>query len=483
MPGRDGATKPMSEPETQPVKGSHWLRWITGWNRWTSASVNRSIFGAALTVSIFTVIAKLVSVAKELAVARSFGTSDALDAYLIAFLLPSFTISVVAGSFNAALIPTFIKVRDQQGHDASQRLLSSVMFWTLAMLGAAVLVLFACRRWLLPLVASGFSAEKLALTRGLFYLLLPVLVLSGFSAIWSAILNAGQAFAFPALVPVITPLVTIAAILAVGKACGIYAVAGATLCGAVLEMGILGWKLKERGYLLRPRLHSADPAAREVIGQYVPMVAGALLLSSSGVVDQSMAAMLGPGSVAALGYGNRIVSFFLSIGTMALGTAVLPYFSRMVAARDWAGVKHTLKTYSRLILLITVPVTLLLVFGGRIIVALLYERGKFTPSDTLLVTRVLAFYALQIPYYTMGILMVRLISSLRANHILMWGTAISLGVGITLNYVLMRRLGVAGISLSSSIVRLVSFCYVLAMLSRQMRRAALNDETRLAIGP
>jgi len=471
----------MSGPETQTVKGSLWLRLVAGWNRWTGASINRSIFGAVLIVATFTVIAKLVSVGKELAVAKSFGTSDALDAFLIALLLPSFIISVVAGSFNAALIPTFIKVRDQQGHDAAQRLLSNVMFWTLAMLGAAVLVLFASSRWLLPLVASGFSAEKLRLTRWLFYLLLPVLVLTGFSTIWSAILNAGHTFALPALIPVITPLVIIAFILTAAKAWGIYAVAGATLCGAVLEMGFLGWKLKQRGYRLWPRRHPGDPAAREVIGQYLPMVAGALLMSSTAVVDQSMAASLGRGSVAALIYGNRIVALFLSVGSMAVSTAVLPYFSRMVAARDWAGVKHTLKTYSRLILLVTLPVAIMLVFGGKVIIALLYERGKFTASDTLLVSEVQAFYALQIPFYTLGILVVRLISSLRANHVLMWGAFISLGLEITLNYALMRRLGVAGIGLSNSIVYLVSLCYLLTMLSRQMRRAALNHPTRLPI--
>ncbi len=457
------------------MKGSVWLRAATGWTRWTGASINRSIFGAALTVGAFTVAAKLVSVGKELVVAGSFGTSDALDAYLIAFLLPSFTISVIAGSFNSALIPTFIKIRDQQGQVAAQRLLSNVMFWTFLLLVAAALLLFASSRWLLPLVASGFSREKLALTRGLFYLLLPVLVLSGFSTIWSAILNAGQTFAFPAVIPIITPFVTIASIFALGKTLGIYAVAGATLCGAAVEMGFLGWKLKQSGYQLWPRRHSGDPAGREVLGQYLPMVAGALLMSSTSVVDQSMAAMLGPGSVAALSYGNRIVTFFLSVGSMAVGTAVLPYFSQMVAARNWVGIRHTLKSYSRLILLVTVPVTLMLLFGGKIIVAMLYERGRFTATDTSLVSKVQAMYALQIPFYILGMLVVRLIASLRANHILMWGAVISLVLDGTMNYLLMKRIGVAGIGLSTSIVYFVSICYLLVMLSRQMRRAARQD--------
>ena len=70
---------------------------------------------------------------------------------------------------------------------------------------------------------------------------------------------------------------------------------------------------------------------RAVIGQYAPMVTGAFLMGGTVLVDQAMAAMLEPGSVAALNYANRVVAMIRGIDAKALGTAVLPYFSRMVA--------------------------------------------------------------------------------------------------------------------------------------------------------
>lgn len=44
---------------------------------------------------------KFVSAAKELVVADYFGTGDVVDAFLFAFLLPSFAINVLSGSFSA----------------------------------------------------------------------------------------------------------------------------------------------------------------------------------------------------------------------------------------------------------------------------------------------------------------------------------------------------------------------------------------------
>ena len=84
------------------------------WRKLTGGSVSRKIFGAATVVAALTLVTQLGSIAKELTVGAWFGTADCLDAFLIAFLLPLFVINVVAGSFNAAFIPTFIQVTEKR---------------------------------------------------------------------------------------------------------------------------------------------------------------------------------------------------------------------------------------------------------------------------------------------------------------------------------------------------------------------------------
>src|SRR5690349_2910581 len=73
-------------------------------------SANRRIFTAMMTVGALSVIVKLAATLKEVAFAHRFGASDQLDALLIAFLLPAVVMNIAAGSFNAALIPTYIEV-------------------------------------------------------------------------------------------------------------------------------------------------------------------------------------------------------------------------------------------------------------------------------------------------------------------------------------------------------------------------------------
>src|SRR5947209_2667303 len=83
-------------------------------------STNRKIFRAALTIGLVSTVAKVCVAFKDLIVAHTFGRSDALDAFLIAFLLPSFVLNLVMGSLGSALIPVLVEARQKRGTGAEQ---------------------------------------------------------------------------------------------------------------------------------------------------------------------------------------------------------------------------------------------------------------------------------------------------------------------------------------------------------------------------
>src|SRR5215472_741258 len=152
-------------------------------------SPNRKIFRAALIVGSLTLLAKLGTTVKELVVAQWFGRSDALDAFLIAFLVPWFVLNVVVGAIGSALIPTFVATRQNEGTEAAQRLFASVMLVSLAMLTAIAILLCLLAPLYLPYLGSNFSAEKLHLTRELLYVLLPFILFNGILTCAAAVLN------------------------------------------------------------------------------------------------------------------------------------------------------------------------------------------------------------------------------------------------------------------------------------------------------
>lgn len=418
-------------------------------------TTNRKIFRAALIVGFLGLIAKLVATLKELIIARSFGRGDEVDAFLIAFVLPAFVLNIGMSALGAALVPIFVETRQDHGTETANQLLANMMLLGVVVLVAVAALLGLLAPLYLPFLGHSFSPAKLELTRELLYLLLPWIVFSGVATLAAAVLNASEKFAVPALTPLLTSIVTIGLVMFASWRWGVFTLAGGAVIGSLMEAALLLRFLKRQGLHFTLRWHGFDERVRSVLAQYAPMLTGGILMGMTAVVDQAMAAMLPAGSVAALGYANKIISGMVTLAALALSTATLPYFSRMVAAKDWAGCRHTLKRYSALIVGVTVPFTLLVIGFSRPIVRFLYQRGAFTAADTELVSWVQVCYAIQIPFYVWSMLFVRFITSIRRNDVLMYVSAVNLTLDIVLNLVLMRVWHVAGIALSTSIVYIV----------------------------
>jgi putative peptidoglycan lipid II flippase len=437
---------------------------VRRWWDWPAQSANRRILAAALTVGALGSAVKLTGALKFIVIAHVFGTSAALGSFLIAFLPLAFLGEVLGSSFSGAIIPILIEVRQKEDRASAQRFISSVALCSTVVLVTCAGLLGLTSGGVLRLLGSGFTAADLDVSHNLLLIMLPIVVLSGLSALGRTVLNAGERFALAALSPSAIPLITIVLLLSPVRQWGAYALAFGTVLGGAVELLVVTRGLERHGYKLVPRWHGMNPTLRLAATQYAPVVAGALLLNGSTLADQAIAAMLGPASVSAFNYAGKLITVILSIAATALSTAALPHFSKMVASGDWNAMRNTISTYRRWVFAATVPATAVLIYFSEPLVRVIFQKGAFTDSDTHLVATVQRFCLLQIPFSMATVLVTRLISSLKANHILMWAAAITLPLHIALDYVLMRRMGIAGIALATAIVSVVSFCFLSWML-------------------
>lgn len=459
------------EPKLNRLAGSP-----EGANTWDGASVNRRILAAATTVARLVILVKAVSLAKEMLIARKFGATDALDAFYIALLLPSFLGSVVDTSLNEAFIPTYIDVCEKETPAASHRLFANIAAFNLAVLAIVAILLAGLQRWLLPILGSGFTLQKLALARPLFFMFLVSMSLTGLAALWRAALNAHERFTRTSLAPIANPLAIVILLLAASRIWGIYALAAGSVLGTIGELSISGYGLRRLGVPLLPRWSGMDPWTRRALWQYAPSVTGALLMGGTTLVDPAMAAMLKSGSVSALNYGCKLPALVLNIGLSSLSTAVLPSFSRLSAKENWSEMRQVLLSYTWLLALVTIPLTGLLIVLSKPLVSLFFQGGAFTAADTAVVTKVQIMFCLEIPFYSVAILFVRAISSLKRNQLIFGGTFLSVFCNVVLNILFMRLIGLPGIALSTSAVYAIScsyLCFVLFRALRQNERASI----------
>ena len=402
-------------------------------------------------VSLAGVAVKLAAAAKEIAVAGIYGRSDAMDAFLAAALIPGMLVNLISESLNQALIPTLVRVQEQEGREQAQRLLSGAMLWIVVLLAAVSAAMAVGARGFFPLIASNFEPEKLALSVWLFQWLLPVVLITGVAMNCTAVLNTLDRFAGPALAPMVISAAVLVGALGFGGRIGIWAMVWSMIAGSLVHAGIVGGMMHRLGYRLELHWYGMTEATREVVGQYWPVLLSSVVASGGLLVDQAMAGMLAPGSVSALVYANRFVSVVLTLVGGALASALTPHFSRLVACEEWAECRRSLRNWSLTAAAVTIPAAIALAVGAHWLVRLAFERGAFHAADTAVVAGVLAMYAIQIPFFVVSRVPYRLVVAMRRTDLVLYCGGLNLVLDVVLNLMLMRWMGVAGIALATSL--------------------------------
>ncbi len=428
------------------------------------------VASAIAAVGIITLIARLVTAGRELVIAGKFGISDALDAYLIALMIPTVVVAAIASTIPTSLIPTLIQTEHTRGKGAAERLLGNITALSIGFLIAVSAMLLLSWPWIAKLVCSGFDPAKLHLTRQLVFMLVPIVLLGGICSLWSAVLNTRGRFASPVLVSIITPALAVSILGFWPGQPPVELLAALTTTGALAETILLAWVLRRHSVPIRPAWVPDDPATAQVLRQFLPLIAGTLIFSCTTLIDQAVAARLGSGNVSALSYGGKLINFGLGIASAAVGTAILPAFSRMVAEENWSGLRRGLGQGFGLILLSSLPAMAIISWLSRPITQLVFERGAFHAGDTIVVADVQTMYTLQMPFFLFSVVGLRLLSAMKLNQVIAAIAAVNVILKIVLNVALSNVLGVSGIALSTSLVKAFSCCAIYFVLWRIWKR-------------
>lgn len=425
-------------------------------NGWRS----RTLLRDSAAVGSGLVLVKLAGALKIVLLARTFGTSDALDAFLIAWMIPSFFAEILAGSLSTALIPALVALRQGRGGGQIEQLRASLLAVVLAVLSVLAFLLWAASPLLLPLLTSDFNAAKRELAGHLFLILLPILPLSGISTVWRASLNAEERFLAPSMAPIATPALINLLLLCRAGAVSIEVLAVIHVGGLLLELAILAAAMRRHRLSTLPHWSSRNTQLADIFRQQLPLIGVALAANGGILIDQSMAASLAPGSVAALNYGTRLATVIAGVIGGALGTVALPRFSKLVSAGDWQPIRHTIARYAWFSLLAIVPLAGLLIAASGPIVGLVFRGGgtggAVTAEASGLITSIQQYSLLQLPPAVFAAIVTRLISALRSNHLLLWVAIASLLLNAVLDLVLKQSIGLPGIALSTAVVQLIS---------------------------
>lgn len=420
---------------------------------------------------------RVLGLVREQVMAYLFGAGNAVDAFNVAFRIPNLVRDLFAeGAMSAAFVPTFTRYLTKDGRAAAWRLGSHVLNALLVMTLALVVLGEFFAEPLVRLLAGAFEEVpgKFELTVSMTRVMLPFLTLVALAAACMGMLNSLDRYFVPALAPALFNVASIGVTLAavptlmwMGQPT-IYAMAYGVIAGGLAQL-LLQWPaLRREGYRHQFVLDPSDPGVRRVLLLMGPGTLGLAATQVNVFVNTWLATGEGTGAVSWLGYAFRLMYLPLGIFGVAIATASLPGIARRAANKDLGGMRDNVSSGLAMMVTLNVPATVGLIVLAHPIVALLFERGRFTAADTAATAGALMAYAVGLTGYSVVKIAAPTFYALGQSRTPVLVSVLSVLTNAGLNLILVREYGYRGLAFGTSVTALLNAGLLLVLLRRPL---------------
>jgi putative peptidoglycan lipid II flippase len=341
-------------------------------------------------------LSRIAGFIRQRVINHYLGLGLVADALGVSFRIPNLLQNLFGeGVLSASFIPVYARLLGQGRERDAGRVAGAVA----ALLGLAVAVIVGLGVGATPLVvdvlAPGYTGDKRLLVITLVRILFPATGILVFSAWCLGVLNSHRKFFLSYIAPVVwNAAIIVAAVLgphaeqgrlAVTVAWGV--VAGSLLQVLVQLPTVLGLA---RG--LEFRAHLADPDVRTVVRNFWPALIGRGVNQVSAFVDTVISTLLGDNPAGALVNAQLLYTLPVSLFGMSVAAAALPAMSAVQGtdAERHAALRARLEDGSHRIAYFIVPCAVAFLALGQVLVAALFQTGKFTEAHSRYVWAILA---------------------------------------------------------------------------------------------
>lgn len=425
--------------------------------------LNNRVIQNLITVGVFTLVIKGMSFYKETLIASSFGLSEVLDTFYIAFLIPGFISNVFIGSFKQVFIPNYVAELKTGNRIAS---FQATGFFITGMISLVfMLIAYLFTDVYLETFFSGHTPEYYNLVKSHFYYGLPCIMLWGISSLMDGLLNIKNEFRLSSFAGVFTPIAIITCLLLFSERLGDTVLAFGTLIGSICSFIYL-WVCcvwKKVIFWSAPTL--ANKNVRLMLAQVPAKVSSGFLSGLNGIVDQYFAAQLIIGSIAAINYGRKIPFFLSGLLVIAITNVLLPYFSKAILEDE----KKAFQTLFKILKITAIGGTLFALGGivfSDFLVELFYQRNEFTVEDAEIVSTIQKVFLIYLPFAISGMVIVNFLTSINKNAYMAYVSFGSLVLNIILDFILIKYYGVLGIAICTTVVIIIKNFFLFAYTFR-----------------
>lgn len=408
-------------------------------------------------------LAKIASFLSEIVIANSLGTSIDADVYSMVngayiVIYPMIGVGIWSG-----FLPKYKKLLAKNGKKQADTFANKIinLFGVISLIFALLFFFFS--KQISGLVAPGFSIDAKDSLSIMLKIFAPYFVFDTISTIYASMLQSHGKFFGSQIREVVCYLPTIFVGPYLYSVMGVYGFALALIIGVVIRLLVLlpsiNW-----GYKYELVLNIKDSNVKSLTRNLPFLLISSGLEQIHSLVDKIMASNLLTGAVSGLNYGHKLINVFNGVITTPITTVYYPQMAEMVEKNEIGKLKKLVSKILSLLIIITVPITIMAALYSNDIVRLVFQRGQFDSNSTAITSTIFRCYSIGILFSSIKLVTDKVLYSLEKVKIVAILSFINVALNIILNVLFSKMIGAAGLALATSISTIIyvsiSFIYL-----------------------
>ena len=435
-----------------------------------SKTIAKSVL-CVISIALFT---KLLGFVKSVVIAGYLGANADTDVFYLALGLVTGVTYSIFTAITVSFIPLYL-VAQKAGKDAADRFLGRSLFYFLLLSFALMVTVFVLAMPLargLLLINDGLSEEELA-----FYIriLSPIFFIGCINTVFGAVLEANKSFALNKSLGLLISLAIIFFLVFFSKQLGARALAYGYIVGYLIQLVLLFRSLRQ--YNRITLLTEINSDVNKLFRLLLPLLIGNGIYEINKLIDKVLAAGVGTGGPTALAYAQTLFDSLCALSITSAVSVLFSYTSGLVVTNDYKEIKKNITDTTSVLLLITAPFAVMLLLDGTSIVRFIYERGAFKEQATFNTAYSLMGYAVGIPFLVFREVLAKAHYAFKNSKDPMKNSVLSAMINIMFSVFLSRYLGIAGITIATSISYFVCSMLLNRTIKKSLDYTIFNNKT------
>ncbi|NLK63270.1 MAG: murein biosynthesis integral membrane protein MurJ [Fusobacteria bacterium] len=432
----------------------------------------------AKTIAIMIILGffgRILGFFRELLIGSKFGSNAKTDTYFVAIASISLFTVMVTNTLNTIVIPILSDIEKKDGKLSKIRETNNILNIFMLVSLLLIVISYFMSPYIMKIVGIGFkSKEQYELGITLMRIGLPTIFFASIQGVLRGYLQSEESFKETSVISYPFNLIQIIFLIVYSTIFGVKGlmIAFVIATGSQIFLQIYSINKFKFKYSLYINLKS------NYIKKIMYLIPGILLsigiTDLNTVIDKSMASTLKDGSISALNYAEQLAVSFRGILIGAILTVTYPIFSKEVSKSNFINLKKLIIHSINIILIITIPSTIAIIILSEPIIKIVFERGKFNETATLMTCGALVYTIMRMTFSSIRHLIQNVFYSLQDTKTPLIISSLGVVINVSFNFILIGPMEHRGIALATGISAFFSSFMILFLLKRKIGSLGLS---------